>query len=70
MIEIGPALQREAKPLDPKDRFIDLIAMKEYAAWVGFAPGLDFWTRHDMAVAWATQRDHRFDRRTWTETEA
>lgn len=70
MIEIGPALPREVKPLDPKDRFIDLVAMKEYAAWVGFPEGLDFWTRHDMAAAWAQRRDFRFDRRAWTETEA
>lgn len=69
MIDILPALPVEAKPVDPKDRFIDLVAMKEYAAWVGFPDGLDFWTRHDMAVAWAEQRDYRYDRRAWDEVQ-
>lgn len=61
MIEVLPALPVEPKPINPADRFIDLVAMKQYAAWVGFPSGLDFWTRHDMAVAWASQRNHTFD---------
>lgn len=61
MIEILPALPVEQKPIDPRDRIIDLVAMKNYEAHVGFPEGLDFWTRLDIAMAWAQQRDHEFD---------
>jgi hypothetical protein len=69
VIEIRPALPVEQKPIDPRDRIIDLVAMKEHAAWHGTDHSLDFWTRHDIARAWALQRDHQYDKRTWTEVE-
>lgn len=69
MIIVGPALQREPKPLDPKDRIIDLVAMKEYEAWHGIDHSLGFWTRHDIAVRWAQQRDYQYDKHAWDEVE-
>ncbi len=70
MIEVLPALPCEPKPINPADRKINLVAMKEYEAWVGFPANASFWERHDMATAWAERRDFRFDRRAWTETES
>jgi len=61
MIEILPALPVEEKPIDPRDRKIDLVALKNYEAHVGFPEGLDLWTRLKIAMAWAGQRDHEFD---------
>lgn len=54
----------------PAPPIIDLVAMKEYVAWHGENHALDFWTQHDIAVAWAQQRDHRYDQKTWTEVES
>ncbi len=51
-------------------RIINLVAMKEYEAWVGFPDNASFWECHDMATAWAERRDFQFDQRSWTETEA
>lgn len=69
MIEILPALPVEQKPIDPRDRIIDLVAMKRYGEHLNafvpcariFYDALDFFERHDIAIAWATQQDHQFD---------
>lgn len=69
MIEVLPALPVEPKPINPADRFIDLVAMKRYGEHLNtrvpcgriFYDALSFSARHDIAVAWATQRDHQFD---------
>lgn len=72
MIEVLPALPVERKPIDPRDRFIDLVAMKRYEEWLGTKGTeaqyrayhfgtLTFWQCHDLAVAWAGQCDHEFD---------
>lgn len=49
---------------------IDLVAMKEYERWNGLDGSLDFQSQHDIAAAWAAQRDFTFDKRTWTEVES
>jgi hypothetical protein len=69
MIEVLPALPVEQKPINPKDRFIDLLAMKQYGEYLNtrapcarfFYDGLSFFEKLDVAVAWINGRDHEFD---------
>jgi hypothetical protein len=71
MIIVGPALPSTA-PAQPKERFINLVAMKQYDEWFNtwctqeqyeayhFGP-LTFAEKHERAVQWAQQQDHDFD---------
>ena len=74
MITILPALPVEQKPIDPRDNVIDLVSMKRYGEWLATQGteaqheayhfgDLTFQQRHDIARAWALQRDHEFDTR-------
>lgn len=71
MIEILPALP-STEPTTPPRRFINLVAMKRYEEWLGTRGSeaqykayhfgnLTFQQCHDIALAWAGQRDHEFD---------
>lgn len=70
MIEILPALPCEPKPINPADRFIDLVAMKRYGEWLVTRSQREydahharsFSQRHDNAVAWCDRRDNHADR--------
>lgn len=71
MIEVLPALP-STEPVITREPVIDILAMKQFSEWFNtwcteeqyeayHFGGLTFQEKHDQALAWAQQRDHKRD---------